>query len=192
MKRVLLSTGLVLILALAPGSNIFCQQDKGSGLQERTSRPAPYMSYRMLDLTEGQLAQMNELRLEQSETLKPLHTELQKVRIDYRSLITETEKDLDAINENIDQQTDLQNKIMKSNILFRKKMEDILTEEQKQLLNTRGPVGRGFCGKNGGFGRSYAPGFGRNNGRDFRRGFHRGMGRGYGRGFDSGNGRGPW
>jgi len=192
MKRVLISTGLLLILAVAPGSDIFCQQDKGSGLQERTSRPAYHMNYRMLDLTEDQQARMNELRLERSETLKPLNTELQKVRIDYRSLITETEKDLDAINENIDKQTDLQNEIMKSNILFRKKMEDILTDGQKQLLNTRGPAGRGFCGKYNGFGRNYAPGFGQNHGRDYRQGFRSGMGRGYGRGFDSRNERGPW
>jgi len=178
MKKIVVTQIMIFLLAVAPVSNIFSQQGRGLGPCGLGLGPGNFLNYRILDLTEEQKTQMRELWLEQSEVLNPLNTELQKLRLAYWDLIAESDEDLDAINKNIDQQTDLQNKIMKENARFRKKMEGLLTEEQKELLDSEFPFGRGMYGRWNPPGRGYGQGY--------RDGFGRGYGRGYGRGFGPG------
>ncbi len=192
MKKIIVIQAMILLLAVAPGSNIFSQQGRGLGPCGLGLGPGNFSYYRMLDLTEEQQIQMRDLWLEQLDATNLMNAELRKLRLAYWDLIDESDEDLDAISKNIDQQTDLENKIMKENARFRKKLEGILTEKQKELLDSEFPYGRGMYGRwnlpGRGYGQGYGYGYGpgRGYGRGFGRGYGRGLGRGYGRGFGPG------
>ncbi len=194
MKKIIVTQIVILLLAVAPGSNVFSQWGRGLGPCGMGYGPGygpGYLSYyRMLDLTDEQVSQLRDLWLEQSEVIDPLNSELQKFRLAYWDLTAVDDKDLDAINKNIDQQTDLQNKIMKENARFRKKMEGLLTEEQLEILNSEFPYDRGGYGRWNSRGRGFGRGFGYGPGRGYGRGYGFGYGRGYGRGPGRGYGRG--
>ena len=194
MKKKIVTPIIILLLAVAPGSNIFSQQGRGLGPCGLGLGPGNFSYYRLLNLTEEQQIQMRDLWLEQLDVINPLNAELRKLTLAYWDLIAESDEDLDAISKNIDQQTDLENKIMKENARFRKKMQGVLTEEQKELLDSEFPYGRGMYGRGNlpgrGFGQGYGYGPGRGYGRSFGRGFGPGYGRGYGRGLGRGYGRG--
>ena len=180
MKKSIISILAIFLISVALGSNIFSQQGRGWAPYGRGFGPGFNFAYnyRMLDLSDEQLDQIKEARLEQAEALKPLQEELQDARDEYRKLMWAEEKDLEAINKNIDQQTAVQNKIMKLNAQFRNKLENVLTEDQKNLLGSGLHPGRGFYGKGDFPGTGYGRGTGRGFGRDFRRGYGRGYGRG--------------
>ena len=195
MKRIKLNIVIILILIVSTGSNVFSQQGRGLGPCGLGFGPGGsgygpgfQLNYRLLDLTDDQIIQMNDIRKEQSDQIIDLNTEYQKLRLDYRSLLMADKKDVDAINENIDKQTELQSKIMKMNVQFRTKIEDVLTDEQKELLGTR--IGMGLNRNDNIPGRGLGQGQGRGYGRGYRQGFGRGAGRGYGRGYGRGFGAG--
>ncbi|NOY36466.1 MAG: Spy/CpxP family protein refolding chaperone [Chlorobi bacterium] len=133
----------------------------------------------MLDLTEAQQEQVKELRIAHLKEVLPLKNKMAELKAQYRTLVTAEKTDQKAINNNIDEQTKVLNKIMKSGADFRLKFRDLLTEDQRLILDShtgrkvgmKGNSGncRGMYGMHKGLGsRGYAqkgmhPGWGRMN-----------------------------
>ena len=104
-----------------------------------------------LDLSDEQQEQIDALRLEHYKTMKPLRDEMAEIRLEKQQLMTADDPDLNAINQVIDKQTDLNNKIQKLRAEHRVDMRSLLTDEQRmQLDQTRnrrgGPKGAGRMG----------------------------------------------
>jgi Spy/CpxP family protein refolding chaperone len=192
MKKATISFMMIMILVTLTGTDIFSQQGRGFGPRGSGYGPANFdygqgfrHNFRMLDLTDEQVTKLQEIRESHFESTKELHAELQKLRIDKRNLLSDKEKDMDAIYKSIDRQTDLQNKLMKLKVQHRKDMEDVLTDEQKEKIGTFYGQGRGTY-RQGNF-RGTCNGYGM--GRGFGRGASKGYGYGAGRGYGA---RGGW
>jgi Spy/CpxP family protein refolding chaperone len=95
-----------------------------------------------LDLTEEQQEQMKALRLEHYKEMKPLKNQMAELKAREKTLMSEENVDMKAINSVIDGETELLNKIKKLQAGHRLAVRDILTEEQlmklEQGMNFRG------------------------------------------------------
>jgi len=182
---------LFVALMLTTSINLFAQQGRGFARQGRgfdrqgmcmmfLNQDSPYS----LNLTDEQREKNLELSTSHQKEILSLRSQLNENRAKNRSFMLEDNPDMKVINANIDERTEIMNKIMKSNAEFRNKISEQLTDEQKLIFNTRT---RGFGKGYGSFGRGYGKGFGRGfSGYDF---YGRGYGS-YGRGFRQGHGWG--
>jgi hypothetical protein len=147
-----------------------------------------------LDLTEEQLAKIQDMRLEFQKECLPLRTKLQSLYLELRSLSfknTEQAK-LDAKSAQIDE---LELELEKMFTTHQTQIRDLLTDEQKALFDQWGGLGLGMAGM--GFGMGQGMGYGRGYGRGWNRGPRRDWGRGMGRAWTRGPGMGrgywcPW
>ncbi len=178
MKTSKFKKGTILLVAalMVAGLNTFAQRGRAYWGQ---SQNWENFRYPILDLTEEQQTQIKDFRLTHLKEVKPLRDQLVENMAHNRTLINAEKPDMKAINNNIDERTELQNKLAKLNADFRVKFRSILTEEQQLMIGSRGGRfgGQGFYGRRGrgnfrmsgncpGFGwgyRSggYGPGFGR-------------------------------
>jgi len=162
--------------------------------------------YYDLNLTREQMEKIDKLELELEKELSPLISMLRSNYMELEELEVQRNPDLTKIEKKWDIIYKLENDIRNKEILHEKKIRDLLTEDQKALLESyyaddmnfygrggfgRGNFGRGFgrfSGGNYGYGRySYGSRMGRNYaGRDAGRlgrgyyGYGRGISRGYG------------
>jgi len=90
-----------------------------------------------LDLTDQQKQQLNTFRLEHYKEMKPLRNEMAELKARERTLLSEEEVDMKALNSVIDDQTGLLNKMKKLQADHRVSMRDILTAEQMMQLDQR-------------------------------------------------------
>ena len=176
MKTFKLEKVTILLLAalMVAGLNTFAQRGRaywGQGQNWENFR-CP-----ILDLTEEQQTQIKDLRLAHIKGVKPLQDQMVENMAHNRTLMNAENPDMKAINNNIDERTELQNKLAKLNADFRVKFRSVLTEEQQLMIGSRGGRfgGQGFYGRGGrgnfrmsgncpGFGRGYrsdgyGPGF---------------------------------
>lgn len=101
------------------------------GLQCDTLRP---MSMNRLDLTEDQQKELTALRTDHFKTVKPLRAKQMELRARENTLLAQEEVDIKAVNELIDEQTDLLNQMKKLRIEHRLSVQEILTDEQQMLM----------------------------------------------------------
>lgn len=95
----------------------------------------------LLDLTGEQAEQIKELRLANYKEVQPLRAQMSELAIKHRNLMRVGNVDTKAINASIDEKTELMNKLMKKQAEFQKEFRNLLTDEQKMVLDNSG---RGF------------------------------------------------
>jgi len=91
----------------------------------------------ILDLTEEQQDQLNALRVQHYKEMKPLKAELAELNARKRTLMSQEEVDMKAIDKLIDQQTDLMNTIQKKQVKNRLACREVFTDEQLMKLDQR-------------------------------------------------------
>ena len=80
---------------------------------------------------------MNALRLAHHQAVRPLKNQMVELKARERSLLSEEEVDMKAINGNIDEQTALINQIKKLQAEQKVKFRAMLTDEQKMKMDLR-------------------------------------------------------
>lgn len=179
MKTRITKSAALILLTMTMGLTLNAQKPRGDGPQNQRQ-------FDCLDLTEDQEAQITNLRTAHYKDVLPLRNEMGEIRAKKRTLISQENVDLGAVNKNIDKQSALQAKINKLQASHRVEMKKVLTDEQIMTLQSRNFNGqrqgrRAYCdgtgrrGSNAGYGRANNPGAGR------------GAGRGNGQGPDQGN-----
>jgi hypothetical protein len=142
-----------------------------------------------MDLTEEQLAKIQDFRLAFHKAILPLQSTIQTHYLQLRTLYAKnTEQGI--IDEKIAQIDKLEIEMEQMFMDHQEQVRNLLTDEQKALFDQWGGLGLGMAGM--GFGMGPGMGYGRGFGRGFGAGFGRGFGRGfggYGRGY-AGYGRG--
>jgi Spy/CpxP family protein refolding chaperone len=137
-----------------------------------------------LDLTEEQLAKIQDMRLEFQKECLPLRTKLQTLYLEMRSLSFKDAEQakMDAKAEQIDK---LEMELEEMYKAHQNQICDLLTDKQKAVFDRWGGLGLGM-GPGMGFGRGYGRGWSKGPGQ----GWNRGMGGAWTRG--PGMGRGYW
>ena len=119
------------------------RQDLGQGLgQERFGREFGPRHQRIaqhlsLDLSEDQMEEMKVLRSEHYKTMKPLRNKNLELKAKQRTLLSEENVKMKAVNLVIDEQTDLMNKIKKLQVEHHMQVKSILTDEQVMKFEQR-------------------------------------------------------
>ena len=125
-----------------------------------------------LDLTEAQSEEITKLHTDHYTTMKPLRANMVEIKAKEHTLLSQESVDLKAVDEVIDQQTELMNKMRKLQTKHQVAVKNVLSDEQMMKLDLRkrhsarmsqGRYGRGDGHRTG-----------------YRRGNDRGSGRGYG------------
>ncbi|MGB7297388.1 MAG: periplasmic heavy metal sensor [Candidatus Aminicenantales bacterium] len=162
-------------------------------------RPGSW-SYQGLNLTDDQLAKIQEVRLAFQEGLMPLRLEWEKAQMNLDRLLSQgaDQKQMDAAMAELDKvEIDLEKAYQE----HWNEVRNLLDEEQRVVFDRFGGLGLGLgwganprWGMRSGWGRGFGPGWGMGM-RGYRPGWGQGMGPGYGRGWGPGLGRGyfcPW
>ncbi|MBA7568067.1 hypothetical protein ES708_09787 [subsurface metagenome] len=159
-------TILLSLLLITAGLNSFAQRGRGQGPRGMGNRPAwdsgktdfqrPARGFGqfgmgqgmmwndycpLLDLTDEQAEQIKELRLAYYKELQPLRAQMSELAIKHRNLMRAGDVDTKVVNASIDERTGLINKLMKKQTEFQKEFRNLLTDEQKMVLDNSG---RGF------------------------------------------------
>ena len=93
------------------------------------------------DMTDEQAEQIRELRLAHYKEVQPLRVQMSELVIKHRNLMWAGNVDTKAINASIDEKTNVMNKLIKKQAEFRAEFRNLLTDEQKMVLDNSG---RGF------------------------------------------------
>jgi len=153
-----LKTGAIILMIFFAGLTGYSQPVQGRMVIKK-HQPAVAQRQNYLNLTDDQKTKMKNLHMAQAKELLPLKNRMMELKAKYHSLITAEKADMKAIDANIDEQTKLINKIMKINADYRTKFSNVLTEEQRLLIQSRkgmmikgamryrGYDGKGFHGK---------------------------------------------
>ena len=91
------------------------------------------------DLTDEQRQKINDFRIEMLKEVQPLQNQIRELKASFHALITGDNPDINAIDKNIDQRSDLHDKIMKTHARFRLNIAGILTDDQKVIFNSQHP-----------------------------------------------------
>jgi len=124
----------------------------GRGLNQTDNAPNGRAGqFARLDLSEEQQAEITSLRTEHYKEITPLRNKMAELKARERTLLSEENMDMKAVNKNIDDQTDLTNSIRKLQVKQQVAVKSLLTDEQvMQLQQRRQFAGRtGFHGKGG-------------------------------------------
>lgn len=97
----------------------------------RNQRMAQHFS---LDLSEDQKVEMQALRSEHYKTIKPLRNKVVELKAKERTLLSEENVEMQIVNQVIDDQTNLVNKIRKLQVKHQVQVKSILTDEQVMKL----------------------------------------------------------
>lgn len=118
------------------------QGGRGSG----PGRAGEGVGYRLawLDLTEAQQEEISALRTEHYKEITPLRNKMSELRARERTLLSEEDVNIKAVEKNIDEQTGLLNNIRKVQTKHRLSVQNILSDEQLMKLQQ----GRHFTHRN--------------------------------------------
>ncbi len=155
---------MALAMVMIGGTSTFAQRGQGmrSGGGQGYGYNAGVCTGFGLNLTEDQQNKMNEMRVAHMKAVQPVRDQLLELKTHQRTLMNAENADQKAINKNIDEMTKLENKLMKVGSEFQLKVKNILTDEQKVLMQSRqGRFGNYGQGMNRGRGRG--PGMMNNN-----------------------------
>lgn len=125
-----------------------------------------------LDLSEDQEEQITDLRTAYRQEMTSLTNKMGELKARERTLLSEANVDMDAVNKNIDEQTGLTNSIRKLQVKHQQEVKALLTDEQVVKMQQ---------------GRTYARGESFSRRGDLRYNGREGMNRGY-RGYRGYNG----
>lgn len=159
---ILLSLLMVtLVNAQRPNQGGRGQGPSGAGEYVKMSRMASF------DLTEEQQAEITTLRTQHYKAITPLKNKMGELKARERTLLSEENVDMKAINKTIDSQTELTNSIRKLQVEQQVAVKGLLTDEQVMKMQQRRQYARrdGYHGKGGhrGNGMSRGDGMSRGN-----------------------------
>ena len=160
-------TVLLSLLMIIAGTSLFAQRGRGQGFAggmgygsgwnyNNTDFQRPARGYGQFgmrqgmmwndycplsDLTDEQAKQIKELRLAHYKEVQPLRAQMSELTIKHRNLMMAGDVDTKVVNASIDERTGIMNKLMKKQTEFQKEFRNLLTDEQKIMLDNSG---RGF------------------------------------------------
>ncbi len=100
-------------------------------------RPQSIAGIQGLDLSEQQQEQLQELRVDHYKAMKPMKTRMVELKARQRTLLSEEEVDMKALNKVIDDETGLMNKMRKEQVAHQVEVKKMLTDEQLMKLEQR-------------------------------------------------------
>jgi len=170
MKTRIINTAGVFLLAMLMATAMNAQPNRhgsrGMTYGEREGRSAH------LDLTEAQSEEITKLRTDHYTTMKPLRASMAEIRAKERTLLSQETVDLKAVDEVIDQQTGLMNKMKKLQTKHQVAVKNVLSDEQVMKLDQRkrhsARMSQGRKGRGDGHRTGYRRGNGRGSGRGYR------------------------
>ncbi len=135
MKRNLLISALMMVMLLI-SSQSFGQRARNMR-QDRPANPQSGACLNLDDLTEAQESEISDLRTTQLEQRLQYRNQMDELRARKRTLQTQPDADLSAINQVIDQMADLRSEMMKQAAAHRQQIRELLTEEQRVIFDSR-------------------------------------------------------
>ena len=144
--NIIKSTG-ILFLGLLMATAVNAQPTRQGGRGTGYYRPGTgrEMQQTRLNLTDEQQEQLTALRTEHYKAVTPLRNKMAELRARERTLLSEENVDMKAVNQNIDEQTAVENSLKKLQVEHRVAVKKILTDEQIMQLQQR----RQFAGRDG-------------------------------------------
>ena len=121
---------MLFILVTAPA--LLAQ--RGGRPAMRSDMPQRFRMQMDLNLTDDQKEQVQALRLEHTRALSPLKNELTEVLAHQKTLMNSETFDKKEVFSNIEERSQLQNKISKINAEYYERFRDLLSEDQKLIL----------------------------------------------------------
>jgi len=172
MKKTVIISCLVFISFLFISQGLFAQRYLRGG-------PGIEGDYYNLNLTQEQIEKIDKLELELEKELSPLFAKLRSNDMELEELEAQRSPDMTKIEKILDAIYKLEYEIQNKEILHEKKIRDLLTGEQKIMLDSYSTYSTNFYGRGGfgggNFGRGYGGyGYGAGVGQNY-------MGRGIGR-----------
>lgn len=173
-KRNIAVIGVVSLLMCFGTSNLNAQRNM------RLNKDCP----KGIEYSDQQKEQIKNSKIEFAKATKDLKNKLNELRAQQTTLMSAEKPDLKAIYANIDQVSDLKNKLKKEQLGMRLDVKSVLTDEQKVAMANNPKRNEGMRqGGKGKMGNGQASM--RGNGDCSNRGFANGEGRGNGKGFGS-------
>ncbi len=126
--------------ARAPGTRMHPQQRYSERHDERADRQQRMMHEECAmipDLTAEQQAAIKQIRLDGLKKATTNRNQMDELRARKRNMMTQTQTDMDAINNIIDEMTTLKNAQMKERVAHRQSIRNLLTEEQRAIFDSR-------------------------------------------------------
>jgi Spy/CpxP family protein refolding chaperone len=140
------STGIMFLgLLMVTALNAQPTRQGGRGNGYYSPGQGREMQRARLELTDEQQEQMTSLRTEYYKAVTPLRNKLGELKARERTLLSEENVDMEAVNKNIDEQTEVENSLKKLQVEHQVAVKKILTDEQIMQLQQR----RNFANRDG-------------------------------------------
>jgi Spy/CpxP family protein refolding chaperone len=139
MKKTMIRSAGILFLGIVMSVAVNAQPSRqgGRGPGHYGAGEGPRMQSAKLELTEEQQEEMTSLRTRYFKEITPLRNKMAELKAGERTLLSEEDVDMDAVNRNIDQQTELSNTMKKLQVQHQVAVKEILTDEQVMQLQQR-------------------------------------------------------
>jgi len=144
--KIIKSTGILflgLLMAIAVDAQPARQGGRGTG--NYRAGDGREMQHARLDLSDEQQEQLTALRTEHYKAVTPLRNKMAELKARERTLLSEENVDMKAVNKNIDEQTEVENSLKKLQVEHQVAVKKILTDEQIMQLQQR----RQFANRDG-------------------------------------------
>ena len=127
-----------LLLGILMLTNVNAQSRQGGrGHGPRGAGEGHGQRFVSLDLTEEQQEEFTTLRTDHYKEITPLRNKMVELRARERTLLSEEKVDITAVENTIDEQTDLMNSMKKIQVKHQLEVKSILTDEQAMKLQMR-------------------------------------------------------
>ena len=151
--RIIKSLGVLflsILMVTAVNAQSNRQGGRGQGPGVAGEGPAYGMHYK-LDLTEEQQTEITALRTEHFKAITPLRNKMAELKARERTLLSEENVDMKAVNKSIDEQTELASSIRKLQVKQQVAIKGLLSDEQLMKMQDRRQFAQrnGFHGKGG-------------------------------------------
>ncbi len=132
-------TMILLVAGIMMSASLIAQPRTGRGYGPGFDREPGERFNRMEriipDLTEEQDKEIRDLRTAHMKEMLPLRNQMGEIRAKHRTLMSESPVDQKAVENLIDDKTELMNKMMKMRTDHKVAIRGVLTEEQQVYLN---------------------------------------------------------
>ncbi len=147
--RVIKTAGALLLAILMIASVEAQNRQGGRGQGYNGSEKGFSHQFAGLELSDEQQAEITTLRSEHYKEITPLRNKMAELKARERTLLSEESVDMNAVNKNIDEQTDLLNTTRKLQTKHQVAVKSLLTDEQVMQVQQRRQFARrsGFHGK---------------------------------------------
>ena len=145
----LLTAGMISLLLLASTAT-FAQ--RGQGFKQGQRGPGfNTEECRIPDLTQEQQDEIKALRTAHQQAMQEHRTDMRILREEMKDMTSGSDYNVKAAGKKIEEITSLKEKMMKARLAHRNSVRELLTDEQKVVLDSHRP-GRGM-----GFGKGHGP-----------------------------------